>query len=98
MLLITTNTLTLQWDAPVSAMDHYTVYYRVHESTEWVALGNAPADPQPEYTILHSTVGDGEFDFAVASVNASAKTSDYHTSLDKTAQPENGWFVLWLVP
>ncbi len=95
---IASNTLTLQWDAPPSAIDHYTVYYRVHGSTDWIALADVPSDPQPEYTIQHSTVGDGDFDFAVVSVNASAQKSEYHTSLDSTAQPETGWYISWSVP
>lgn len=95
MVMITTDTLTLQWDAPTSPLDHYTVYYRVHGSTDWLALADVPAAPQPECTILHSVVGDGEFDFAVVSMNAADMMSDYHTSLDSTAQPDGGWYVSW---
>jgi hypothetical protein len=98
MVSITTNTLTLQWDPPASAIDHYKVYYRVHGATDWLALGDVPSGPLPEYVILHSTLGDGEFDFAVVSVNASAMMSDYHTSLDGTAQPDSGWYVSWSTP
>ena len=98
MVTITTNQLTLQWDVPAGAVDHYTAYYRVHGSSDWITLADVPADPQPEYTVAHSVVGDGEFDFAVVSVDASDQRSTYHTSLDTTAQPQSGWYVSWDVP
>jgi hypothetical protein len=98
MVSITTEQLTLQWDVPMGAVDHYTVYYRVHESADWIVLADVPADPQPEYTAAHSAVGDGEFDFAVVTVDASAQRSAYHTSLDTTAQPQTAWYISWYVP
>ncbi len=98
LVTITAEQLTLIWDAPLGAVDHYTVYYRVHGSSDWITLADVSAAPQPEYTAVHSVVGDGEFDFAVVSVDASAHRSAYHSSLDVTAQPKSGWYVSWYVP
>lgn len=97
MVTVNADQIVLLWDPPASAVDHYTVYFRIHGTTDWVVLGDAPAEAQPQYTVKHSVVGDGEFDFAVVAVDASAQTSAYHTSLDATASPETGWYVSWFV-
>jgi hypothetical protein len=98
MVTIAADQLTLQWDAPSTAVDHYTVYFRVHGTPDWVTLADVPEVPLPEYTVAHTVVGDGEFDFAVVAVDASDVRSAYHTSLDTTADPQTGWYVSWYVP
>jgi hypothetical protein len=98
MVTVAADQVTLQWDPPPSAVDHYTVFFRVHGTPDWVTLADVPADPYPEYTVAHSVLGDGEFDFAVVAVDASDQWSAYHTSLDKTADPQTGWYVSWYVP
>jgi hypothetical protein len=98
LVTITTGQLTLLWDVPLGDVDHYTVHYRVHGSSDWTMLADVPAAPQPEYTILHSVLGDGEFDFAVVTVDGAAQKSTYHTSLDTTAQPQTGGYVSWIAP
>ena len=97
LVTVTADKIVLLWDAPASAVDHYTVYFRIHGTSDWVELADVPADPNPEYTIQHSTVGDGEFDFAVVAVDAADLRSSYHTSLDTTASPQTGWYVSWYV-
>lgn len=97
MVNVAAEQIVLLWDASPLAVDHYTVYFRIHGTPDWVELGDVPADPNPEYTVQHSTLGDGEFDFAVVAVDASAQESAYHTSLDTTASPETGWYVSWYV-
>ena len=97
VVTVAADQLTLMWDAPASTIDHYTVFFRVHGMSDWVTLANVPADPLPEYTVAHATVGDGEFDFAVVAVDSADHWSSYHTSLDATAQPEGGWYVSWFV-
>ncbi len=97
MITITAGELTLEWDAPQNTVDHYTVYSRVHGSSDWVVLTDVSGESQPEYTIAHSAVGNGEFDFAVATVDSSGQRSAYHTSLDTTAEPQTGWYVSWYV-
>lgn len=97
MVTVSADQIVLLWDPPASAVDHYTVYFRIHGTPDWVVLGDAAADPQPQFTVKHSDVGDGEFDFAVVAVDASAQMSAYHTSLDNTASPETGWYVSWYV-
>jgi hypothetical protein len=98
MVAVAADQLMLQWDAPPTAVDHYTVYFRVHGTSDWVTLSDVPADPNPEYMVAHLVTGDGEFDFAVVAVDASDQMSAYHTSLDHTADPQTGWYVSWYVP
>jgi hypothetical protein len=95
MVSIATDQLTLLWDPPAGSVDHYTVYFRIHGTSGWTSLGNAPADPVPQFTVAHSLLGDGEFDFAVTAVDAEDRMSSYHSSLDATAQPTSGWYIRW---
>jgi hypothetical protein len=87
--------ITLAWDAPPEAVSSYDVYCRSHGTSSWQVMGSVSAVPQPEYTVLHSTLGNGEYDFAVIAVNDQGDRSDYHTSLDPTAQPDTGWYLVW---
>ncbi len=90
--LITADQITLQWDPPTETPDHYDVFYRIHGASDWSELGQAS---QADYTVLHSTLGNGQFDFAVASVNTQNVSSGLHSSLDQTAIPSTGWYVEW---
>lgn len=97
MIAIIADQATLQLDEPSGTIDHYTVCYRTHGSLNWIALADVPANPQPEYTVEHSVLGNGEFDFAVVAVDAAEQRSTYHSSLDITAEPQTGRYVLWFV-
>jgi hypothetical protein len=94
---ITTNAeeITLEWDAPIATAVSYDVYVRTHAGSVWQVLGSVGAMPQPEYTVLHSALGNGEYDFAIIAVNDEGDRSAYHTSLDSTAQPNTGWYLAW---
>lgn len=87
--------ITLEWDPSASTVSSYELYFRIHGTTDWRLLGSTIAAARPEYTIQHSDMGNGEFDFAVAAVNGEGTRSDYHTSLDETATPDTGWYVIW---
>ena len=90
--------LTLLWDPPASGASQvasYAVGYRIHGTSTWNTLATIPASPQPSYTVLHSAVGNGSFDFAVSAKDTAGVTSPLHTSLDPTADPSSGWFLTW---
>lgn len=87
--------LTLAWDPPPSPVDAYRLYYRIHGAAAWALLDELPASAQPECTIEHAVLGDGEFDFGVVAVDEDEGDSPMHTSLDDTAQPECGWYLRW---
>ncbi len=89
--------LTLQWDPPAQAVTNYNVYYRAHGTSTWLSFGQIAAVPQPEYSVQHSKLGNGTFDFAVVAKNAEGDVSDYHTSLDSTADPSTGWYISWQI-
>jgi hypothetical protein len=87
--------ITLLWnppsgDPPVA----YRVFFRIHGTADWVQLGEIPASPDPQYTVQHSTLGNGEYDFGVLAVYDSAQSS-LHTSLDPSAEPTTGWYLKW---
>ena len=89
--------VTLAWDPPATGPSpvSYTVSYRIHGTSTWNTLATVPASSQPTYTVLRSTVGTGNFDFAVAAVDANGVSSPLHTSLDPTADPNSGWYLSW---
>ncbi len=86
--------ITLAWDPPAGAIEKYRVYFRIHGTADWVQLAEIPAAPAPEYTVLHSALGSGEFDFGVVAVQ-SGNQSSLHSSLDATANPTAGWYLKW---
>jgi hypothetical protein len=90
--------LTLAWNPPSSGSAQvvsYTIEYRAHGTSAWHTLVSIPATSQPSYTVQHSAVGNGSFDFAVSSVDSTGATSPLHTSLDASADPSSGWYVTW---
>lgn len=88
--------LTLAWDPPPSAVVSYRLSYRIHGTSAWSLLAEIAAAASPEYTIDHAELGDGEFDFGVVAVAEDEAQSAMHTSLDRTAQPECGWYLRWV--
>jgi hypothetical protein len=93
----TADQVTLDWDPPDNAdtIVSYTVSYRLHGTSTWTTLGTSEATSSPFYTVLHSAVGVGEFDFAVSATDSSGNTSSLHSSLDATADPTSGWYLNW---
>ena len=89
--------IILQWDAPASEVSKYLVSFRIHGETDWVQFpnGEIPATPLPEFPVLWTQVGDGDFDFAIVAENSVGEKSNVHISLDPTAQPPTGWYLHW---
>lgn len=97
-VLSTAAQITLEWDPPstgASSVASYAVSYRVHGASSWTVLATVPASSQPSYSVLHSAIGDGSYDFAVAAVDSTGTSSPLHTSLDPTADPTTGWYLTW---
>jgi hypothetical protein len=96
-ILYTEDQLTLAWDPPPSDVTGYKVFYRPHSTGAWTLIEEIPATANPEYTLYYSDFGNGEYDFGVVAVDAETSESAMHTSLDDTAQPENGWYLSWIL-
>ncbi len=94
---IDSEEITLTWDPPPSAIKEYKVLYRDHGTTGWTEKAVIPAVPSPEYTFLHSDpdLGNGAYDFAVIAVDNDDIESAIHNSLDGTASPSSGWYIVW---
>jgi hypothetical protein len=98
---ITENSVTLAWDAPSQDIDFYRVLFRIHGAVppaSWLVLEeNLSANPSPEYTVNNADVGNGIFDFGVVAKDMEAGTEEsaLHSSLDTTAQPDTGWYLIW---
>ena len=94
--------ITLEWDPPEVqfplpplALSMYRIYWRQHLNGGWNFLAEIPATPHPAFLIKHSDLGDGDFDFAVGLVNSGGSVSILHSSLDSTAVPLGGWYLVW---
>jgi hypothetical protein len=101
-IVISTETITLEWDPPSAsfpspplATSSYSVYVSRHGSYNWVLLGWAQANGRPHFTIHHSDLGDGLFDFAVRAHDSLGKASPFCTSADVSASPFGGWYLVW---
>jgi hypothetical protein len=88
--------IVLEWDAPSeSDVVLYNVYVRTHGTSSWETLGSIDAAGKLEYVVAYSTLGNGIYDFAVVALGADGLRSDYHSSLDPTALPDTGWYLVW---
>ncbi len=101
-ILIDSEYITLAWDPPpveeanpFQPVVSYKVYYRIHGMDDWIFLG-VPADKYLEYTVFHSDLGNGSYDFAVSAVHVYDRESGLHSSLDITSDPTGGWYIIWL--
>ncbi len=102
-IAISSESITLAWDPPAGsfplpplAVVMYRVYYRQHGSGGWVFLSETPASSHPEVSLHHSDFGDGSYDFSVSAVNSLGQESSLHTSLDSSADPYGGWYIVWI--
>ncbi len=103
MIRIKSATLTIAWDPP-DVNPHfsgyhasrYRIYYSEHNAGSWHLLDEIPATKNPEFTIGHSAMGDGVYDFAISAVTSGGQESSFHTSLDVSADPMTGWYVWWM--
>jgi hypothetical protein len=100
---VASKTLTLEWDPPAVqfptaplALSSYRIYCSLHAARQWSRIGEIPASTRLQFTIHHADLGDGAFDFAVTAVDVVGGESSLHTSLDTTADPTGGWYVLWM--
>ena len=98
---ITGETVTLAWNAPSPEIDYYRLVFRIHGDSpgSWLVLQeNIVATPSPEYTIDEDQREYGMFDFGVVAKDLESETEEsaLHTSLDTTAQPDTGWYLIWL--
>jgi hypothetical protein len=89
------TSFTLAWDAATGDVDEYEVFFRDHGSDEWVLLGTADAVADPTFDVTDSILAYGNYDFAVRAVLIDGNTTEYHTSLDSTADPNDGWYIEW---
>ena len=97
-ILSSADQITLAWDAPPS-VDTYRVYYRMHGTSTWTLIEEIVPIPSPEYIVYHKSVGpsgldNGAYNFAVTAVS-SGEESQVHSSLDQTAIPATGWYLVW---
>jgi len=91
----TAAAITLAWDPPPSPVQTYKLFFRIHDTSTWYSLlPDVTAGPSPEYTVQHDDVKSGIFDFGVKAVNEDAE-SNMHISVETTAQPDTGWYLVW---
>ena len=103
-LIKRSDDIVLAWDPPAPQFDRegelipvesYNVYYRDHGDIDWVMLGSTLAVDNPEFTVYHSALDNGEYDFAVSAVGLDDLESALHTSIDRDAYPAGGWYLIW---
>jgi hypothetical protein len=82
---------------PPLALSSYRIYWRQHGSGVWNLLAEIPVTPNPALSISHSELGNGDFDFAVSAVNMTGHESRLHSSLDASAIPFGGWYIVWFM-
>ncbi|WP_319417155.1 fibronectin type III domain-containing protein [Marispirochaeta aestuarii] len=86
------DSFTLAWN-PSESEDllGYNVYYRPHETETWLFLIDSD---EAQLEVTSAMLPGGDYEFAVSSYTATEE-SDLHTSLDETANPDTGWYLVW---
>jgi hypothetical protein len=88
-------TATIAWDEPFGEIDSYRVVLRIHGEDSWFVLQEE--HPIAEYTLDSAIDDHGIYDIGVVAKDYSSETEEsaLHTSLDVTAQPDSGWYLIW---
>ena len=92
----TDSTITLEWDYyTVIPVESFNLYYKAHSEGNWILVDTIVYSLTPEFTIDHSQMGNGSWDFGITAVDSEGIESDKHSSLDHTASPATGWYLIW---
>jgi hypothetical protein len=101
-IVVSAKTITLAWDppqfqfsSPPLSISSYRIYYARHGTQSWSIIGRIPATGNPSIVLNYFDFGNGEYDFAVGAVDLRGVESALHTSLDASADPFGGWYVIW---
>lgn len=94
-LTIEADSFTVAWDSVSGDVTGYKVFYRPHGGNVWTELGQVDGADATTFEVSSSDLDHGTYDFAVSAVIEGGDTTDYHTSLDTTADPETGWYLEW---
>jgi hypothetical protein len=97
------DSIELKWDPPSSDksnifgdVEYYKICYKTHNiDTLWKCLDTIPAEKNPNFTVYHSALGNGSFDFAITALYSKNRKSLIHSSTDVLADPPGGWYLLW---
>ncbi|MBW8003677.1 MAG: hypothetical protein FVQ80_16980 [Planctomycetes bacterium] len=87
--------VTLGWDPSLSVVDSYKILFRVHGTADWFLLSQISAVPDPQFIVGHADLGNGMFDFGIIAVDSGGLESVVHISLEVTADPDTGWYLVW---
>ncbi|MCG8571770.1 MAG: fibronectin type III domain-containing protein [Spirochaetes bacterium] len=89
---IKSNQFTFEWNQPDSQVpDYYKVYYKVHNSTDWIFLANSST---LSYIVHFDDLEEDQYDynFGITAVYGSNESLLHH-SLDGNADPSKGWYI-----
>ena len=96
-IYIQAESLIIAWEPPESSIVMgYRVYYRNRGTFDWTALGEAPAQ-SPFYVVTAAALPFGAYEFAISSLSVNDE-SGLHCSMDDSAEPSFGWYVVWSAP
>jgi hypothetical protein len=88
--------VTLNWSYDdITVIESYNVYYKAQGESSWILLDNVPA-ALPLLEISNTQIGDGTWVFGVSALDSLGNESDIHSSLEATADPATGWYLLWV--
>lgn len=94
-IAVAAESFMLAWDPATGDVSSYEVFYRSRGTDSWTRLANVSASDSPSYQVSSSELGFGSYEFAVRASYSAGDVSEYHTSLDSSAQPNSGWYIDW---
>lgn len=96
-VLVEADSFVLAWndDSPDSAA-RYTVFYSMHGTEDWTELTSVSSENGLQIEIDESLLARGEWDFGIISSSNAGEDSAMHTSLETSAIPTTGWYLVWI--
>jgi hypothetical protein len=95
---IKSETFSLAWDPPTNApvgqtIISYKIYVRARGASTWEEVATVDGAENPSVELAAADIGIGLWEFAVSTITDSGEESEYHSSIDHTADPITGWYI-----
>jgi hypothetical protein len=89
--------LTISWDIDDAEglVNNFELAYKSASDTgsDWIALASNLTRTTKEYGLTGSSLPTGDWVIGVLAIDGSGLTSEWHTSLDQSADPTTGWIL-----
>ncbi|NLE02999.1 MAG: hypothetical protein GX640_24275 [Fibrobacter sp.] len=94
MINSSADSVDIAWNETNDAIESfsYDLFFRKMGDSTWASVATTKEN---KYTLHHSKIGNGFFEFAVKTKTENGIESKLHTSADTSTSLPGGWFLNW---